>query len=35
MKSVLVSEKPIMCDKIANGKKTIIVKKKSTERSAI
>lgn len=28
MKSVLVSEKPIMCDKIANGKKTIIVKKK-------
>ena len=29
MKSVLVSEKPIMCDKIANGKKTIIVKKKA------
>lgn len=29
MKSVLVSENPIMCDKIANGKKTIIVKKKA------
>lgn len=29
MKSVLVSEKPIMCDKIANGKKTIIVKQKA------
>ena len=31
MKSVLVSEKPIMCDKIANGKKTIIVKKKAPQ----
>lgn len=31
MKSVLVSEKPIMCDKIANVKKTIIVKKKAPQ----
>ena len=29
MKSVLVSEKPIMCEKIAKGKKTIIIKKKA------